>query len=108
MNRQAALRDQLHGAVDRNPHRTSVLIYPVVGGKLPVLILDERAQLRALVFFEAWMRGSLCVLMRWGAGVGLRRLQRLHGRLVGRWVTLQEAVHTEQTEIDARHDLLNA
>src|SRR5437899_11324311 len=41
MNRQAALRDQLHGAVDRNPHRTSVLIYPVVGGKLPVLILDE-------------------------------------------------------------------
>src|ERR1700716_3576495 len=36
MNRQAALRDQLHGAVDRNPHRTSVLIYPVVGGKLPV------------------------------------------------------------------------
>src|SRR6266404_3833955 len=41
MNRQAALRDQLHGAVDRNPHRTSVLIQPVVGGKLPVLILDE-------------------------------------------------------------------
>src|SRR6266446_6153964 len=41
MNRQAALRDQLHGVVDRNPHRTSVLIYPVVGGKLPVLILDE-------------------------------------------------------------------
>src|SRR5882762_4076311 len=26
MNRQAALLDQLHGAVDRNPHRTSVLI----------------------------------------------------------------------------------
>src|SRR6266853_763825 len=25
MNRQATLRDQLHGAVDRNPHRTSVL-----------------------------------------------------------------------------------
>src|ERR1043166_6942440 len=36
MNRQAALFDQIHGAVDRNPHRTSVLIYPVVGGKLPV------------------------------------------------------------------------
>src|ERR1700736_6373716 len=30
MNRQAALRDQLHGAVDWNPHSTSVLIYPVV------------------------------------------------------------------------------
>src|SRR6266403_4807065 len=40
MNRQAALRDQLHGAVDRNPHRASILIYPVVGGELPVLILD--------------------------------------------------------------------
>src|ERR1700687_2161125 len=41
MNRQAALLDQLHGAVDRNPHGTSVPIYPGVGGKLPVLILDE-------------------------------------------------------------------
>src|SRR6267378_4876109 len=46
MNRQAALLDQLHGAVDRNPHRTFVFICPVVGGKLPVLILDERAKLR--------------------------------------------------------------
>src|ERR1700693_682620 len=45
INRQAALLDQLHGTVDRNPHSASVLVYPVVGGKLPVLILDERAQL---------------------------------------------------------------
>src|ERR1700704_2955769 len=49
MNRQAPLLDQLHGAINRNPHRTSVLIHPVVGGELPVLILDERAKLRALV-----------------------------------------------------------
>src|ERR1700680_1086047 len=41
MNRQAALLDQLHGAVDRNSHSTSVLIYPVVGSELPVLIFDE-------------------------------------------------------------------
>src|SRR5258708_3347870 len=41
MNRQAALLDQLHGTVDRNPHSTFVLIQPVVGGKLPVLILDK-------------------------------------------------------------------
>src|SRR6266849_4137352 len=45
MNRQAALLDQLHGAVDRNPHRTSLFIQPVVAGELPVLILDERAKL---------------------------------------------------------------
>src|SRR6266436_8252547 len=67
MNRQAALLDQLHGAVDRNPHSTSVLIYPVVGGKLPVLILDERAKLRALVFFKARLRESFRVLRRNGA-----------------------------------------
>src|ERR1700686_3549159 len=78
MNRQAALLDQLHGAVDRNPHRTSVLIHPVIGGKLPVLILDERAKLRALVFFEAWLRESFCVLRRDGAGVGLWRHHRAH------------------------------
>src|SRR6266851_7474710 len=91
MNRQAALRDQLHGAVDRNPHRTSVLIYPVVGGKLPVLILDERAKLRALVFFEARLRESFRVLRRDGAGVGLGRHHRAHGRLVHRCVTVEEA-----------------
>src|ERR1700674_2016203 len=100
MNRQAALRDQLHGAVDRNPHSTSVLIYPVVGGKLPVLILDERTKLRALVFFEARLRESFRVLRRNGAGVGLGRHHRAHGRLVRRCVTVEEAVHAEHDEID--------
>src|SRR5713101_7054258 len=104
MNRQAALLDQLHGAVDRNPHRTSVLIYPVVGGKLPVLILDERAKLRALVFFEARLRESFCVLGRDGAGVGLGRHHRAHGRLVRRCVTVEEAVHAEYDEIDDEAD----
>src|SRR5260370_31837725 len=47
-NRQAALHDQIPGAVDRNPHRTSVLIYPVVAGKLPILILHESAKPCAL------------------------------------------------------------
>src|SRR5260370_2743547 len=56
MNRQAALLDQLHGAVDRNPHRTSVLIYPVVGGNLLVLILDDRARLLAFVFLAPRLR----------------------------------------------------
>src|ERR1700674_5465195 len=100
MNRQAALLDQLHGAVDRNPHRTSVLIHPVIGGKLPVLILDERAKLRALVFFEPWFREIFCVLRRDGAGVGLWRHHRAHGRLVRRCITVEEAVHAEHDEID--------
>src|SRR6202047_1851947 len=99
MNRQSALLDQLHGAVDRNPHSPSVLIYPVVSGKLPVLILDERAKLRALVFFEAWLRKSFCVLWRDRAGVGLRRYHRAHGRLVRRCVTVEEAIHADHAEI---------
>src|ERR1700675_2355515 len=104
MNRQSALLDQLHGAVDRNPQSTSVLIYPVVGCKLPVLILDERAKLRALVFFEAWLRESFCVLRRDSAGVGLGRHHRAHGRLVRRCVTVEEAVHAEHDEIDDEAD----
>src|SRR5260370_16614240 len=104
MNRQSALLDQLHGAVDRNPHRTSVLIYPVVSGKLPVLILDERAKLRALVFFEAWLRKSFCILRRDRAGVGLRRYPPAQGRPVRRCVTVQEAIQAEHDAINHEAD----
>src|ERR1019366_8224240 len=100
MNRQAALHDQLHGAVDGNPHSAFVLIHPVVGGELLVLIFGELAKVGALVFFEARLRESLCVLMRYGAGVGPRGRHRAQGRLVRPFVTVEEAVHAEHDEID--------
>src|SRR5208282_2779238 len=100
MNRQAALRDQLHGTVDRNPHNAFILIHPVVGGELPVLILDERAKLRAFVYLEAWLREGLCFLMGYDAGVGLRRRHRAQGRLVRMVIAVEEAVYAERDEID--------
>src|SRR5580692_54686 len=99
-NRQSALRDQFHGAVNRNPHRAFAFIHPVVGGQRPVLILDQRSKFGALAGFEAWLRKTSWIITRHYTGISLRRSQRAQGRLVRTLITVEGAVHAEHDEKD--------
>src|SRR5580704_6095696 len=70
---QAALRDQVHGPINRDAYGARVFINPIVGQELLILLLDVLRQLRALVGSKTRRRERERVFGSDDASIGIGR-----------------------------------
>src|SRR6266550_3644781 len=106
---QSALRQQLHGTVDRNARDSRLLIYPVIAVQLFLFLEPEVIDLQALVGFQTWLGESRNICIGNFAGVRFSLTdQGIQRRLMLFLVRVEVGIHPLHNEIDEHQNQAQA
>src|SRR5437763_8919652 len=106
---QSSLRQQLHGAVDRNARDSRLLIYPVIAVQLFLFLETEVIDLQALVGFQTWLGKSHNIRVGNFAGVSFSLTdQGIERRLMLLLVGVEVGIHPLHNEIEEHQNQAQA